>query len=85
MPFDCEAGRWSKAAGENVSTSAAPRSRFFRGGSVSFGSWSVTAHFGCRFVLAQPFIDHLAQQIVAGPGEIFHLNHEFGLLPNALG
>jgi len=39
------------------------------------------AHVGRRLVLAQTFIDHLAQQIVAGPGEIFHLNHKLGHYP----
>src|SRR5689334_5312111 len=37
-----------------------------------------TAHFGRRLVLAQTFIDDLTQQIVIGPGEIFHLGDELG-------
>ena len=81
MPFNCEAGRvcrWSKAADENVSTSAASRSRFVRRGSVSVRLRQLTAHVGSRLVLAQSFIDHLAQQIVAGPGKIFHLDDQLG-------
>jgi hypothetical protein len=42
-------------------------------------------HFGGRLVLAQAFIDDLAQQIVAGPGEIFDLDRKLGLSPNARG
>src|SRR5215472_13754965 len=72
---------WSKAADKNVSTSAVSRSRFFRSGSISFGFWSITPHIGGRLILAQAFIDDLAQQIVAGPGEIFHLNDELGPYP----
>ena len=30
-----------------------------------------------RLVLAQPFIDDLAQKIVLGPGEVFHFRHQF--------
>jgi hypothetical protein len=33
----------------------------------------LAAHLGRRFVLAQTLVNDLAQQIVAGPGEIFHL------------
>src|SRR5262249_22711000 len=57
--------------------------QFFRGGSVSFGFWSITTHFGSRLVLAQTLVDHLAQQIVAGPGKIFHLDDQLG--PDPMG
>jgi hypothetical protein len=39
------------------------------------------ADFGRRVVLAQTLIDHLAQQIVVGPSEIFHLGDELGRYP----
>ena len=37
--------------------------------------------FGCRLVLAQALIDHLAQKVVAGPGEIFDFGDELGAHP----
>jgi hypothetical protein len=40
-----------------------------------------TAHVGRRLVLAQTFIDDLAQQIVAGPAEIFDFDDELGSHP----
>jgi hypothetical protein len=39
------------------------------------------AHLGRRLVLAQTLVNHLAQQIVVGPGEIFHLNDQLGPYP----
>jgi hypothetical protein len=32
-----------------------------------------TANFRGRLILAQPFIDDLAEQVVIGPGQIFDL------------
>ena len=37
-----------------------------------------TANVGSGLVLAQPFIDDLAQQVVLGPGEVFHFRDQFG-------
>lgn len=39
------------------------------------------AGFGCRLVLAQALIDHLAQKVVVGPGEIFDFGDELGPHP----
>ena len=39
------------------------------------------AGFGCRLVLAQALVDHLAQKVVAGPGEIFDFGDELGAHP----
>src|ERR1700757_1010037 len=36
----------------------------------------LAAYLGRRFVLAQPFIDTLPQQVVAGPGEILHFGDQ---------
>ena len=74
-------GGGSKAADENVSISAPPWRRFFRSGRVYVRMRQFAAHVGRRLVLAQTFIDHLAQQIVAGPGEIFHFNHKLRPYP----
>jgi len=52
---------WSKVADENVSISAPPRIRFFRGGSVYVRVRQLAAHLGRRLVLAQTLIDYLAQ------------------------
>jgi hypothetical protein len=39
------------------------------------------AGFRCQLVLAQALIDHLAQKVVAGPGEIFDFGDELGAPP----
>jgi hypothetical protein len=43
------------------------------------------AHFGCRLVFAQTFIDDLAQQIVFRPDKKFHLGDGARAEPNARG
>ena len=40
-------------------------------------------HLGRRLVLAQPLIDHLAQQIVFGPGQKLDLGDQLGPYPMA--
>ena len=49
------------------------------------GSWSpsrcLAAHVSSRLVLAQTLIDHLAQQIVLGPGQKLDLHDELGANP----
>jgi hypothetical protein len=40
-----------------------------------------TAHLTCRFILAQPFIDHLPEQIFFGPGQELDLGDQFGPHP----
>jgi hypothetical protein len=39
------------------------------------------AHFGRRLILAQTFVDDLAQQIVIGPGQELDLGHQLGSHP----
>jgi hypothetical protein len=39
------------------------------------------AGFRCQLVLAQALIDHLAQKVFAGPGEIFDFGDELGAHP----
>src|ERR1700730_12467016 len=55
---------------------------FFRRDSAALGSsirmWRRPAHLGRGLVLAQTLIDHLPQQVVVGPGEIFHLGDQLG-------
>ena len=43
------------------------------------------AHLRRRLVLAQALVDHLAQQIVVGPGEILHFGDQAQAAPNARG
>ena len=38
--------------------------------------WHLAAHFQSRLVLALTFIDHLPQQVAAGPGQIFDFGGE---------
>ena len=38
--------------------------------------WRLAAHLRSRLVLALTFIDHLPQQVVAGPGQIFDFGGE---------
>src|SRR5271163_4266273 len=40
-----------------------------------------TAHLTRRLVLAQTLVDDLTQQIVVGPGQIFHLGDDLGTHP----
>jgi hypothetical protein len=40
-----------------------------------------TPYLGRRLILSQSLIDHLPQQIVVGPGEIFDLGDELGPHP----
>jgi hypothetical protein len=44
-----------------------------------------TPHLPRRLVLAQPFIDHLPQQIVVGPGQELDLGDPARAAPNARG
>src|SRR5271166_5494619 len=49
---------------ERAKLSTAPRRIVFR-------VWHLAAQLRSRLVLALTFIDHLPQQVVAGPGQIF--------------
>jgi len=43
--------------------------------------WHGTADLARRLVLAEPFVDNLAEQIVLGPGQILDLGDELGPHP----
>jgi hypothetical protein len=47
------------------------------------GCWMrrLAAHLGRRLVLAEALVNHLAQEIVVGPGEIFDLGNQLGPHP----
>src|SRR5207244_4261582 len=64
---------------------AAASDRFFRGDGAALRSGlrmrHLAPHLDGRLVLAQTLIDDLAQQVVAGPGEKFHLGDELGPYP----
>jgi hypothetical protein len=46
-----------------------------------FPSWHVAVHLSRGLVVAQTLIDHLAQQIVLGPGQKLDLRDELGTDP----
>src|SRR5215468_1299223 len=49
--------------------------------SSGFSIWYGMADIGRRLVLSQPLVDHLAQQAVIRPAEIFDLDNKRGLHP----